>query len=135
MPQPAAPLSVHWFSGSWPAGTDVQVPVVVASAHERQVPVQAVVQQVPCSQNPELHSLAAAHGALTGFLPQLPLTQLLGGLQSPFVVHDVRQAPLVPHTYGSQVVGVAAWLPVPLQVRPRERHPTQVAPAHPVPEA
>jgi hypothetical protein len=113
----------------------VQVPVVVASAHERQVPVQAVVQQVPCSQNPELHSLAAAHGALTGFLPQLPLTQLLGGLQSPFVVHDVRQAPLVPHTYGSQVVGVAAWLPVPLQVRPRERHPTQVAPAHPVPEA
>jgi hypothetical protein len=69
-----------------------------ARAHDRQVPVHAFAQQIPCSQKAELHSLAAAQVAPIGFLPQLPLMQVLGGLQSPLPVHDVRQAPFVPQT-------------------------------------
>ena len=45
LPQLAAPASVHWLSGSWPAGTLVQVPMLLGSAHDWQAPVQAVLQQ------------------------------------------------------------------------------------------
>jgi hypothetical protein len=45
VPQVEAPWSVHWFKGSWPAGTEVQVPMLPAIAHEAQVPAQAVWQQ------------------------------------------------------------------------------------------
>jgi hypothetical protein len=89
---------VHWLRGSWPAGTDEQVPSVPVSAHDRQVPVHAVPQQIPCSQNPELHSPAAAQVAPIGFLPQLPVMQVLGALQSPLTVQVVRQVPLAPQT-------------------------------------
>ena len=34
VPQAAAPLSVHWFSGSCPAGTLVQAPTVPDKAHD-----------------------------------------------------------------------------------------------------
>ena len=118
VPQLAAPMSAHWFSGSCPAGTALQVPSVPASAHERQVPAQAVAQQTPSSQKPELHSAAAAQVAPIGFLPQLPLAQVLGALQSAFDAQVPRQAAVGPQTYGSQVLGVAArQLPVPLQTR------------------
>ena len=58
------------------------MPRLPVSAHDRQVPVQAVEQQIPCSQNPDWHSAAAAQVAMTGFLPQLVPLQVLGGLQS-----------------------------------------------------
>jgi hypothetical protein len=118
VPQLAAPMSAHWPSGSAPAGTALQVPTVPASAHERQVPAQAVAQQTPSSQKPELHSAAAVQAMPIGFLPQLPLTQELGALQSALDVQVPRQAALGPQTYGSQVLGVAArQLPLPLQTR------------------
>ena len=47
-----------------PAGTVEQVPPVPVSAHDMQVPVQAVRQQTPCAQNPLSHSVpGAARGA------------------------------------------------------------------------
>ena len=51
MPQGlVVPTSVHWLSGSAPAATGVQVPFVVASAQDMQVPAQALLQQTPWAQ-------------------------------------------------------------------------------------
>ena len=72
----------------------MQVPRLPASAHERHVPVQLEVQQTPCSQNVELHSAGAAQVAPIGFLPQLPVMQVLGALQSPLPPQVVRQVPV-----------------------------------------
>jgi hypothetical protein len=52
VPQPLAPVSAHWFSGSAPAGTLVQVPALPVSAHDWQFPAQLDAQQTPCWQNP-----------------------------------------------------------------------------------
>ena len=62
------------------------------------MPTQVVAQQTPCSQNPELHSPAAPQVAPIGFLPQLPLMQVFGLVQSALVVQLVRQAPAAPQT-------------------------------------
>jgi hypothetical protein len=105
--QVSAPLSAHWPSGSWPAGTVLQVPAVPDSAHDRQVPAQVVPQQVPCSQNPELHCEAPAQALPSGFLPQLPFTQVLGVEQSVSIMQLVRQVPL-----GSQAKGAHDWAAV-----------------------
>jgi hypothetical protein len=94
--QPAAPASAHWFSGSWPLGTLVHVPSVPAMAQERQVPVQALPQQIPCSQKPELHWAGVVQVAPTGSSPQLAPLHVLGDAQSAVVAQVVRQAP-VPH--------------------------------------
>ena len=72
LPHVVAPWSAHWPSGSEPSGTLVQVPTLLGTAHERQVPVQVVPQQTPCSQKPELHSGPPPQAAPIGFLPQLP---------------------------------------------------------------
>ena len=98
MPQVLAPMSVHWLNGSVPAAMDAHVPTVPVSAHDRQIPTQAVAQQTPCSQNPELHSPAAPHVAPIGFLPQLPPVQTLGATQSLSVVQVTRHAPEAPQT-------------------------------------
>ena len=98
VPQLAAPWSAHWPSGSWPAGTEVQVPSVPASAHDLQVPAHVLAQQIPSSHSAELHSAGAAQTAPIGFLPQLLAEQVLGELQSAEVAHDVRHAPFVPQT-------------------------------------
>src|SRR6185369_13066517 len=101
VPQPAAPVSVHWFSGSCPAGTVEQVPPVPESAHDMHVPRQAVWQQTPCSQKLLAHSAAAPHAAPGGFLPQLPPLHTLPAVQSLEPVQLARQLP-VPHMYGEQ---------------------------------
>ena len=134
LPQVAAPASVHWFSGSAPLGTLVQAPGVPASAQDRQVPVQAVPQQMPCSQKPELHSPAPPQAAPIGFRPQLLVLQTLGDAQSVAVEHVVLHAP-VPQAYGAQLDVVAAWqVPVPLQLRAFVNVvPVHVAAAHCVP--
>ena len=90
-------MSVHWLKGSVPAATDAQVPTVPASAHDRQIPTHAVAQQTPCSQKLELHSAAAAQVAPIGFLPQLPVMQVFGFVQSAVDPQVVRQVPVVPH--------------------------------------
>lgn len=134
VPQLAAPSSVHWFKGSCPAGTALQVPTLPVRAQDWQVPAQAVTQQKPWAQNPELHSAAAAQAAPIGFLPQLPEMQVLGATQSALEAHVVLQAP-VPQTNGSHEAGVAATqAPMPLQVRAGVNVvPVQAAPAHTVP--
>lgn len=73
------------------------MPTEPVREHDWQVPVQALAQQTPCAQKPELHSTAVAHVPPMGFLPQLMLLQLLGEVQSAVVAQVVRQAALVPH--------------------------------------
>ena len=89
---------MHWFSGSWPAATSVQVPAVPASAHDRQLPVQAEMQHDPCSQKPLAHSVAAAHVAPFGFFEQVVPLQTFGDTQSEVVAQLVRQTPPEPQT-------------------------------------
>jgi hypothetical protein len=101
-PQVAAPLSAHCPRGSSPADTEAQVPIVPGSAHERQVPVQALPQQTPCSHRPEWHSSAAVQVPPSGFFPQLDAMQVCGARQSASVEQTVRHWPFVPQTYGSQ---------------------------------
>jgi hypothetical protein len=97
-------------------GTTVHVPALPGTAHDRQVPVQAVAQQIPCSQKPELHSLALPQVPPNGFLPQLPLTQLFGATQSPSLLQTLRQAPSVPHWKGAQFCpGAVTQVPLPSQ--------------------
>jgi hypothetical protein len=98
VPQLGAPASVHWFSGSWPAGTVVQVPALPATAQERQRPVQAVPQQTFCWQKPEAHSDPAVHEAAGGLRPQLELVQTLPAVQSALLPQVMRQAPVVSQT-------------------------------------
>jgi hypothetical protein len=95
-----APWSLHWFRGSWPAGTVEHVPPVPVSAQDRQFPVQAVLQQTPWAQNPLLHSLPAPHEAPRGLRPQLDEVQTLPVTQSALVVQLAMQLP-PPHTYGA----------------------------------
>jgi hypothetical protein len=137
VPQVPAPWSVHWLNGSSPAATDAQVPTVPVKPHDRQIPMQAVAQQTPCSQKPELHSPAAPHVAPIGFLPQLPEMQVFGLVQSALVVQVVRHAAVALQTYGSQVDSDVVWqVPVPLHVRAGENvDPVQLAVWHTVPAA
>jgi hypothetical protein len=135
VPQAAAPLSVHWFSGSWPAATLVQVPTVPVSAHDWQVPEQAALQQKPCAQNPDVHWAPAVHAAPMAFVVQLPPLQVNGETQSVSAVQVVLHAP-VPQTNGSQAEVDTVWqVPVPLQVRagvsvePVQLAATQLVPA------
>src|SRR5262245_34300338 len=117
VPQVLAPWSVHWFSGSVPVGTLVHVPCVPVSAHDLQVPVQAVPQQKPCSQKPVMHSVAAPHAMPVGFFVQTPMTQTFGVTQSASTEHDVLQTP-DPQVNAPHDDAVVDWqVPVPLQVR------------------
>ena len=87
--QVLASLVAHWSSGSWPAGTLVQAPALPARPQDLQVPVQAVAQQAPWAQIPELQSVSVPQLAPIGFLPQLPLLQVLGAMQSASAVQVV----------------------------------------------
>jgi hypothetical protein len=93
VPHEAMPASVHWPTGSAPAATLVQVPSVPASAHDLQVAVQAVAQQIPCAQIPFAQSVLAVQVAPFGRLVQTLPMQTLGERQSVSAVHEVLQAP------------------------------------------
>ena len=98
VPQVEAPWLVHWVVGlgGCPPGIEVQVPTVPDSAQELQVPAQALLQQTPCAQNPELHMAAAVHGEPMASFPQLVPVQLAGEVQSALVAQVVLQALLAP---------------------------------------
>jgi hypothetical protein len=118
-PQVEAAAIVHWVAGvgAWPAGIGEQVPALLVSAQDMQVPVQALLQQTPCAQKPDWQAAAAEQGAPGGSFPQLPLVQELGATQSLLVVQVILQAP-VPHWKGSHIAVVATrQLPAPSQVR------------------
>lgn len=88
---------MHWFSGSCPVGTFVQVPSEPAMAHDWQAAAQGPAQQTPCWHWLVMHSLLAAQATPVGFLVQTPITQTLGAAHSASAVHDVR------HTLVAQV--------------------------------
>jgi hypothetical protein len=97
VPQVAAPLSVHWFSGSVPAGIGVQVPTVPVRPHDWHTPAQATLQQKPCAHDPEVHWALLVQAAACAFKVQLPPLQVNGARQSVSAVQVVLQA-LVPQT-------------------------------------
>jgi hypothetical protein len=106
----------------------VQVPAEPATAHDRQVPLQSVPQQIPWAQKPELHSAALPHVAPTGFFPQLPLRQLFGGRQSLSLAQIWRHLPSVPHMNGAHdCPGVVTHVPAPSQ----RKAVVSVEPSHP----
>lgn len=133
-PQVDGACIAHWLSGSAPDGTLLHVPALPVSAHDRQVPVHAVAQHTPCSQNPVTHSEPAAHVRPAGFFPHAPLLHTLGETQSPSVVHAILHS-VSPHVYTPHDCGVVAWqVPVPLQVRGGVNvAPVQLAGAQAVP--
>jgi hypothetical protein len=58
------------------------MPALPLMPHERQRPLQAVMQQVPWAQKPELQSASTPQLAPIGFLPQLPFRQVAPVAQS-----------------------------------------------------
>ncbi len=70
VPQLAAPLSMQLPAGSGPEATAVHWPIVPVIAHDRQAPVQAVVQQTPWAQNVDWHSALVEQKAPIGLRPQ-----------------------------------------------------------------
>jgi hypothetical protein len=116
-PQVAAAVALHWPFGSIPpSGTGLQVPSVPASAHETQLPSQAVVQHTPCVQNPLRQSPGSAQLAPGGRRPHEPSSHTLGDAQSASAVQvDLHAA--VPHLNGAQdVAGGVTQLPAPSQL-------------------
>jgi hypothetical protein len=69
-------------NGACPAGMLVQMPGLPVSEHDWHLLLQATLQQTPCAQKPDWHSVPMPHIAPGGFLPQLPFTQVLGETQS-----------------------------------------------------
>jgi hypothetical protein len=117
---PEAAVVVHWVVGlgACPAGTGEQVPAVPLSAHDMQVPVQAVLQQTPWAQNPDPQEADVVHAAPGGSLPQLPALHTLGETQSLLAVQVDLQAPFEPHIQGSQgEVVTVLQVPAPSQLR------------------
>ncbi len=89
---------MHWAFGSEPpAGTIVQVPSVPASAHDTQLAVQAVAQQMPWAQMPLAHSMPyPLQLAPLGLKPHEPAVHTAGGAQSASAVQIELQT-LAPH--------------------------------------
>src|SRR5262249_49866791 len=112
--QLGAPSSAHWLSGSCPAGTGEHVPSLPVTAHDWQVPVQAVMQQIPCSQNPDMQSVVAVQVPPGPLFPPLPLRQRFPVVQSVLAAHVFLQVVPVPHRNGSHICFVpATHLPAP----------------------
>jgi hypothetical protein len=92
--------------------------------HELQSAVQAVLQQTPCAQKPELHAAFDVHAAPIERRPQLivVILQVFGGAQSAVVAQVVLQRfAVVSHAKGVHSVDVTVWqFPAPSQVRAGE---------------
>jgi hypothetical protein len=98
VPQPVAPWSTQVPAGSGPEATAVQRPIDPAMAHDWQVPVQAVVQQTPCSQFPDPHSGSAEQKAPIGLRPHELLVQTLPDEQSVLPVQAWKHRVVPSHT-------------------------------------
>ena len=76
--------------------------------------MQAVAQQIPCSQNPDMQSVVAVHVPPIGFFPQLVPRQRFPIVQSVLAVHVALHVPPVPHRKGSHgCILPATHLPAP----------------------
>jgi len=96
VPQVDGSVAAHCAAGSVPCGTGEQVPTLFATLHATQVPLQSALQQTPCWQKPESHSLPSVHLVPTIFLPQIDPLHTYPLAQSPSPVHLARQSPLGP---------------------------------------
>jgi len=93
----------------------LHTPADAVSAHDLQMPVQAVWQQTPCSQKLERHSFLFAQIAPFALRPQKPPVQTAGGWQCASTVQDGRHA-AVPQVYGKQGIGLGVTqVPAPSQ--------------------
>jgi hypothetical protein len=138
VPQVVAPASLHWLSGSVPAGTATQVPTEPVRLHALHVPAQAVAQQTPCVQKPELQVVPLVQAVPLDERPQLFVVVLQVALaaQSVLLAQVVLQAvPAALQAKGAQLAGVAVLqVPAPSQVRAAVAEPVaQVAGAQAVP--
>jgi hypothetical protein len=117
VPQLAAPWSAHTpFGSAAPVATFAHVPSVPLSAHDLHDASHAVLQQRPCAQMFEPHSLADEHGAPGSFLPHELLLQTLGDTQFAAVVHESKHLlPLHAKGVHTRVAGATHW-PVLLHV-------------------
>lgn len=98
---------MHVPAGSIPpAGTFVHVPRLLESAQVWQAPLQALLQQKPCAQSLETHSVPSAHGWPLPLRPHEPVAvlQSAGGMQSTLLAQVVLHA-VVAHLNGKQAVG------------------------------
>ena len=66
------------------------------------------MQQTPCAQNVDAHSLPALHAAPGGLGPQLPLTHAAPATLSAALLHVDRHLPSLPHRYWPHELLVAA---------------------------
>jgi hypothetical protein len=98
VPQLDAPWSTQVPAGSGPVATAVQRPIEPAIAQDRQVPVQVVVQQTPCSQFPDWHSGSAEQKAPIGLRPQELLVQTLPAAQLALPVQAWKHRVFPSHT-------------------------------------
>ncbi len=117
VPQLAAPWSLQPPAGSGiPVGTSVQRPSDPASAHERQEPVQAVAQQIPCAHVAEEHSALIEQAAPLGLRPHELAVQAFPVEHSALVAQEAKHFdPL--QVYGAQVISSgAAQLPLASQL-------------------
>jgi hypothetical protein len=71
-PQLARVEAAHWLSGSMPAGTAAQVPVLPGRLQAKQVPVHAEAQHTPCSQWLDWQSPVVWQGWPSARLPHMP---------------------------------------------------------------
>ena len=121
VPQVVDTVVAHCVAGvgALPFATLEHVPGLAASAHDLHVPVQAWLQQTPCAQKPESHSVAVVQAVPIGFRLQTFALQMLGATQSASAAHLVLQVLAtvsqlyLPH--GSVVA--AAHVPAPSQLR------------------
>lgn len=119
VPQEAAPWSLQRPAGSdEPSATLVQVPRVLLSAQDWQLPVQALLQQIPWAQKPLRHSAPDEQAAPLLTLPQEFDWQRLGVRHCASVEQALKH--LLPlQTYGLQ--GSASGVthrPAPSQLEP-----------------
>jgi hypothetical protein len=63
VPQVLEGCCSHSLAGSWPSAIGVQVPAELVTLQAWQTPVQALLQQMPSAQKPELHCPAAVQAA------------------------------------------------------------------------
>ncbi len=75
-----------------PSATLPQTPTLPWRLQARHVPVQASSQQTPSLQKPLSQSLGAAHVAPKPFVPQVPLTHVLGALHSVLPTQESKHA-------------------------------------------
>ncbi len=85
------------FGSAWPSGTAVQVPTFPLTLQLMHrlllVPsAQALLQHTPSVQKPLPHCSPLVQAAPLGLRPHELFTQVLGGTQSPSLLHEERQA-------------------------------------------